>query len=117
MKTALIYPFELAIFWYHDVCLGVIDYFIRLNSYILKVFSTNLLLRTFFKPLKNEYRKGLVLFSIVFGIIVKAFLISFSFSVILAFLVVELFIIAFFFLMPIILAYLAYAGESIFQLI
>jgi hypothetical protein len=33
------------------------------------------LLQTFFKPLKNEYRKGLVGFSIAMGIVVKSFLI------------------------------------------
>ncbi len=117
MKTALMYPFELLIFWYHDICLGAIDYFTRLNSYILQVLSTPLLLRTFFKPLKNEYRKGLVLFSIVFGILVKTFLIGFSLTVLLVLIVIELFIVALLFLSPIILIYLLYAGENIFQFI
>jgi len=33
------------------------------------------MVRTFFKPLKNEYRKGLVVFSIGMGMFVKTILI------------------------------------------
>lgn len=111
------YPFELLIFWYHDVCIGAIDYFIKLNSYLLHLFSVPLLLQTFFKPLKNEYRKGLVLFSIVFGIFLKSFLVVVSLSLLFLFLLVELTITAILFMLPIFLIYLAYAGQSIFQLI
>lgn len=117
MKTALIYPFDLIIFWYHDVCLTSIDFFIRFNSYFLKVLSTPILIKTFFKPLKNEYRKGLVLFSIVFGIIVKTFLVSFSLSLIAFFIFIELFLVAFLFLLPFLSIYILYAGSSIFQII
>lgn len=117
MKTAALYPFELLIFWYHDVCLGAIDYFTRFNSYVLQVFSTPLLLKTFFKPLKNEYRKGLVVFSVVFGILVKTFLISFSLSIIFVMILLELFIVAGLFLLPLISIYSIYAGENIFQFI
>lgn len=117
MRTALLYPLELIVFWYHDICIGTIDYFIRFNSYMMRVFSTELLLKTFFKPVKNEYRKGLVLFSIVFGIIVKSFLISLSLFFLITLLVVELLIIAILFLFPLILIYLIYAGENIFQFI
>jgi hypothetical protein len=45
------------------------------NHVLLQILSLQLLIRTFFKPLKNEYRKGLVGFSIVFGIILKSALI------------------------------------------
>lgn len=36
------------------------------------------MIRTFFKPLKNEYRKGLVVFSIGMGIFIKTALIFFD---------------------------------------
>lgn len=36
------------------------------------------LLRTFFKPLKSEYREGLVLFSIFMGIIIKSIILIVS---------------------------------------
>lgn len=100
-------------FWYHDVCIGAIDFFNRLNSYLLQMFSVPLLLRTFFKPLKNEYRKGLVLFSIVFGIFLKGFLIIVSLTIIFLFLIIELFIIAGLFSLPVLLVYLIYAGPNI----
>jgi len=117
MKTALMYPVELLIFWYHNVCIGAIDYFIKLNSYLLHLFSVPLLLQTFFKPLKNEYRKGLVLFSIVFGIFLKSFLIVTSFSILFFFILIELSITAALFIFPVVLIYLAYAGQNIFQFI
>lgn len=104
------YPFELLIFWYHDVCIGTIDYFTELNSFLLQTFSVPLLLRTYFRPLKNEYRKGLVLFSIVFGIFLKTILISVSLFILVVFLLVELVISAGLFILPIALIYLAYAG-------
>ena len=113
MKTALLYPFKLLIFWYHDICLGAVDLFTRFNSYLLRMFSVPLLLRTFFKPLKNEYRKGLVLFSIVFGIFLKGFLIITSLAIVLPFLIAELFIAAFLFSLPVLLIYLIYAGPNI----
>jgi len=40
--------------------------------YIANLLSVPLLLRTFFKPLKSEYREGLVLFSVLVGIIIKS---------------------------------------------
>ena len=117
MKTALMYPLEIVIFWYHDVGLGAIDYFTRLNSYLLHLFSVPLLFSTLFKPLKNEYRKGLVLFSIIFGLFLKSFLISVSIFFLIVFLIIELFIIAGIFILPFLLIYMVYAGKNIFQFI
>lgn len=108
------YPFELLIFWYHDVCIGAVDYFTKLNAYLLQLFSVPLLIKTYFKPLKNEYRKGLVLFSIVFGIFLKSILIGISLSILVVFLLVELLITAGLFVFPIFLIYIAYAGQNIF---
>lgn len=110
MKTALLYPFELVIFWYHDICLGAIDNFTRINSYLLQAFSVPLLLKTFFKPLKNEYRKGLVLFSVVFGIFVKTFLLTVSLLLIGLVMIAELVIVAGLFSFPIIIFIFSYAG-------
>lgn len=104
------YPLDLLVFWYHDVGFGVIDFFVKLNSYLAKLFSVGLLLQTFFKPLKNEYRKGLVLFSIVFGIFIKTFLLSLVGFFFLILIIIELFIIALFFILPGLLLYLFYVG-------
>lgn len=108
MKTALLYPLELAVFWYHDICLGTIDQFTKFNSHLAQAFSLPLLIKTFFKPLKNEYRKGLVLFSIVFGIIVKSILISVSLGILFFVLFAELLIVAFLFVFPLLLVYFSY---------
>lgn len=62
-------------FWFIDAPLAIIQYFMSLNHAAIQILSLPLLFRTFFKPLKNEYRKGLVGFSIAFGIILKSALI------------------------------------------
>ena len=61
-------------FWFIDAPIRLIKYFLTVNHAALQILSAPLLVRTFFKPLKNEYRKGLVLFSFVFGMILKSFL-------------------------------------------
>lgn len=43
--------------------------------------SVPILVKAFFKPLKNEYREGLVVFSITIGVIVKFLLLSAIFLV------------------------------------
>jgi hypothetical protein len=62
-------------FWFIDAPIRIIEYFLTVNHAVLQILSLALLLRTFFKPLKNEYRKGLVVFSVVFGMILKSALI------------------------------------------
>lgn len=62
-------------FWFIDAPLRLIKYFFSVNHAALQILSITVLIRTFFKPLKNEYRKGLVVFSLVFGMIVKSALI------------------------------------------
>lgn len=54
---------------------GLISFFASLNNAFLQLFSLPLLIRTYFKPWKNEYRKGLVGFSIAMGMFVKTFVI------------------------------------------
>lgn len=87
------YPFYLFRFWYIDVLIGLVNFFGNFNKYLINLLSLNLLIKTFFKPLKNEYRQGLVLFSIIFGIVIKSFLISFLSVIFLVFLIVECLII------------------------
>ena len=62
-------------FWFIDAPITLIKYFFSVNHAALQILSIPVLIRTFFKPLKNEYRKGLVVFSLVFGMIVKSALI------------------------------------------
>jgi len=55
----------------------------------VSLLSLPLLVRTFFKPLKNEYRDGLVLFSVIFGMVIKSMLISVSSGIVLIILCIE----------------------------
>ncbi len=63
-------------FWFLEAPMELISFFGTFNHAFLQLFSLPLFIRTFFKPLKNEYRKGLVEFSIVMGMAVKAVLIA-----------------------------------------
>lgn len=62
-------------FWFLDAPIRLIRFFLSVNHATLQILSLPLMVRTFFKPLKNEYRKGLVVFSIFFGIFMKSALI------------------------------------------
>lgn len=62
-------------FWFLEAPLGLIAFFTSLNSAFLRLFSLTLLIKTYFKPWKNEYREGLVGFSIGMGMFIKTFVI------------------------------------------
>lgn len=77
------YPLYLLKFWYVDATMYFLQIYRELLKYCLSLFSLPLLIHTFFKPVKNEYRKDLVLFSIFFGMGVKSVLISISLGIML----------------------------------
>ncbi|MEK7559467.1 MAG: hypothetical protein AAB521_04115 [Patescibacteria group bacterium] len=60
-------------FWYLEAPIKILNFFSTLNQSLLSLLSLPLLIKTFFKPWKNEYRKGLVLFSIIMGMFIKTF--------------------------------------------
>ncbi len=62
-------------FWYLEAPGEFFSFFNSLNKALLSLLSLPLLVGTFFKPWKNEYRKGLVAFSIFMGIFIKTFVI------------------------------------------
>ncbi|MEK7186606.1 MAG: hypothetical protein AAB675_04595 [Patescibacteria group bacterium] len=62
-------------FWYFDAPITIIKYLASFNRAFLQLISLPLLIRTFFRPWKNEYRKGLIWFSICMGIFIKSFVI------------------------------------------
>lgn len=71
----MLLPFTFLKFWYIDAPLEILGFLASFNTYFMQLFALPLCMRTFFKPLKNEYRQGLVGFSIGMGILVKTFLI------------------------------------------
>lgn len=89
MVAFLYYPFYLFLFWYKSILGSVLGFFIEFNRYTASLLSTPLLIKTFFRPLKNEYRQGLVVFSVVFGMVVKSFLIFITTLILLFLILVE----------------------------
>ena len=64
------------VFWYRVFFPGTLIKSIQVLDYCSSLLSFRLMITTFFKPLKNEYRADLVVFSRVTGIIVKTFIIA-----------------------------------------
>lgn len=91
---------------------GVVTFFVEFNRYVASLLSLPLLLRTFFKPLKNEYRQGLVFFSIVFGMIIKSALISIGVGIVCVLLVIEVLIGLLLIVFPILLVTLIFSGST-----
>ena len=68
-------PVMLLKFWFIESPVALLKFFASFNSAFFELFSLPLLLRTYFQPLKNEYRQGLVGFSRALGIFIKTFFI------------------------------------------
>lgn len=58
-------------FWFVEAPASLISYLASLNKAFLQLFSLPLLLKTYFKPWKNEYREGLVITAIFLGVVIK----------------------------------------------
>src|SRR5438105_3903349 len=68
-------PVSILKFWYLQAPFKLISYFLYINDYFVNLFSLHLIIKTFLRPWKNEYRQGLVGFSIFMGVIFKTLLI------------------------------------------
>lgn len=96
--TAL--PLALLRFWFLEAPIGLVGFFGSLNKAFLQLFSLPLLVRTYFKPWKNEYREGLVGFSIGMAMFIKTFVILTDIVLLFLLLAVELAIILGFLFWP-----------------
>lgn len=101
-------PFLFLKFWYVDAPLRLIRYFFTVNHAALQVLSLPLMLRTFFKPLKNEYRKGLVAFSIGMGIVVKSGFIIADLIIFSSIIFIEVFLLILFIAWPVLTFYILF---------
>ena len=95
-------------FWFLEAPIKLTKYFLSVNNALLQFLSLPLLAKTFFRPLKNEYRKGLVLFSLVFGMLVKSAFIFIGLLILLLFVFVEVFLIILFVLWPFLSFYILF---------
>ena len=74
--TGLIFlPIIFLKFWFFEAPKAILHFFVSLNKAFFQLFSLPLLIKTYFKPWKNEYRLGLVGFSIAMGMFIKTFVI------------------------------------------
>ena len=109
MSAHLLLPFYFLEFWFLKAPLGLLRYFLQVNEAYFEIFSVFLLLKTFFRPLKNEYRKGLVGFSIGMGIAVKSAIILFALVLFLPILIIETLLLLGFLIFPFVTIYLLFA--------
>ncbi len=80
----LLYPYYLLLFWYKDVLYSCLKTSFQIILYTSDLLSLGVMIKTFFKPLKGEYREGLVFFSVIMGMIFKSILISIDLLLMLA---------------------------------
>lgn len=102
----VLYPFLVISFWYYDGFKSVCHFIMEINRYCLELLSLPLLFKTFFHPIKNEYRGDLVGFSIAMGVVIKTILICFSLCAFVLLLLVELSGLVGYLLVPLIPFYL-----------
>ena len=84
-----------------DAPYAIYEYFASVNHAFFQLFSLPLLLKTYFKPWKNEYRKNFIPVAIGLGIVIKTFVILADLIMLIALLAVELIVIVGFILLPI----------------
>lgn len=94
-------------FWFLEAPSSLISFFASLNKAVLELFSLTLLIKTFFKPWKNEYRKGLVAFSRGMGMFIKSFVILADLFILFFLILAEAIVFALFVLWPFIAVLLA----------
>jgi len=88
-------------FWFLESPVALFKFFTSLNGAFFQLFSLPLLFRTYFKPLKNEYREGLVGFSRAMGITIKTFFIFMDLVILFFLLSIEISIFVAYVLFPI----------------
>lgn len=106
MNLYLSIPLLFVKFWFIDAPLRLIKYYLTLNHAAMEFLSLPLMLKTFLVPLKNEYRKGLVIFSIVMGMLIKTVLIFLDLFVVFVLFAGEIAVLAFFVAWPFLAFYI-----------
>jgi hypothetical protein len=100
MKNYAALPLLFLKFWYIESPSEIFRFFWSLNSAFFHLFSLPLLLKTYFQPIKNEYRQGLVGFSRAMGIAIKSVIILVDFILLILLLAIEISVLAYFLFFP-----------------
>lgn len=94
-------PLSFLVFWFYEAPIGLFSFFRNFNKSFLRLVSLPILVKTFFKPWKNEYRQGLIGFSIAMGMTIKSLVIITDILLFLMLLFFEFITIILFFIWPI----------------
>ncbi|MCL5432749.1 MAG: hypothetical protein M1524_01370 [Patescibacteria group bacterium] len=105
MSYYFLLPVTFLRFWFIEAPVSLIGFFGSVNSAFDRLFSLTLLFKTFFKPWKNEYRQGLVGFSIGMGMLIKSCVILVDLTLFFLLLFGELITVLLFIFLPIATVY------------
>lgn len=94
-------PFDFLKFWFFDSPRELIGFFASINQAFFQLFALPLFIKTFFKPLKNEYRQGLVGFSRWMGMLVKTLFITADLIMFIPLVAIEILVLFLFVMFPI----------------
>ena len=108
MAGLILLPLDFLKFWFLEAPLSMLSFFASLNKSFFELFSLPLLIKTYFKPWKNEYRKGLVGFSRAMGMFIKSFVIIADLMLFILLLIVEIFAFVAFIVWPFLTIYILF---------
>lgn len=108
MIGLIFFPIIFLKFWFFEAPRAILHFFASLNRAFFQLFSLPLLIKTYFKPWKNEYRQGLVGFSIAMGMFIKTFVIFADLLLLSLLLIIELFVIIVFIIWPFLTVYILF---------
>lgn len=104
----ILLPLNFLKFWFLEAPLSLLSFFGSLNKAFFELFSLPLLVKTYFRPWKNEYRQGLVGFSIGMGMFVKSFVIIADLMLFALLLGIEVFVFFAFIIWPFMTIYILF---------
>lgn len=108
MQNYLFLPLDFLKFWFFEAPREIIVFFASLNRAFFQMFALPLFLRTFFKPLKNEYRQGLVGFSRAMGMAIKSLFIIADLIILIPLLCFEILVLVSFLAFPIVTVWILF---------
>ncbi|MCL6096752.1 MAG: hypothetical protein M1444_03705 [Patescibacteria group bacterium] len=108
MTGLILLPISFLKFWFFEAPVSMLSFFSFLNKAFLQLFSLPLLVKTYFKPWKNEYRQGLIGFSIAMGMFIKTFVILADLVLFILLFIIEMFVFIAFIIWPFITIYILF---------